>query len=153
MEFKSLKDKVYYWDGAWLDIYVLNATREDWKKWIEFVNEKFQVSFYHGENQTEEARMIFQKIVDFWDGKTEHSNYAIIKVGKINVKCHFFNDDQIENDFDPGEVESVEDHDNLIKYMDALSELLIKPIILCPENRPNDVYISVEKGDLKINLN
>lgn len=32
MNWTDLKNKIYYWDGSWRDIYVLQTNRDDWKK-------------------------------------------------------------------------------------------------------------------------
>ena len=152
MKWETLKEKIYYWDGAWLDIYVLNASREDWKKWIEYVNNKFELSFYHGENRSEEKQISFEAVSDLWDGKTEFTNDATIKLDKMSIKCNFFDDAEIENFFDPGEVESIEDHNKLINYMIEMSRIIGKTVIMTPENRPELVYISANNGETKINL-
>ena len=152
MKWETLKEKIYYWDGAWLDIYVLNASREDWKKWTEYVNDKFQLSFYHGENRSEEGKISFQAISDLWEGKTEFTNDATIKLDTMSIKCNFFDDTEIENFFDPGDLESIEDHNTLMTYMTDISKLIGKPVIMTPENRRETIFVSVDNSEVKINL-
>jgi hypothetical protein len=43
MEWVDLKKKIYYWDGSWRDIYILETTLEDNKKWADYVNDKYLV--------------------------------------------------------------------------------------------------------------
>lgn len=31
----ELKDKIYYWDGSWHDIYIVQSSRADWKRWVD----------------------------------------------------------------------------------------------------------------------
>ncbi|SDL01483.1 hypothetical protein SAMN05421823_104149 [Catalinimonas alkaloidigena] len=57
------------------------------------------------------------------------------------IKCHFFTDDEIENDVDPREVRSLEDHQRLLDYMIRLSTLLDQPVILTPENTPDLIHM------------
>jgi hypothetical protein len=153
MEWETLKEKIYYWDGSWLDIYVQNANQDDWKKWLDFVNDKYQVSFYNGKTGRKENKISFTTVKDHWDGNSELMNDAIIKLGAINVKCHFFVCTEIEMDFDPGEVKGIEEHNALLEYMIEVSKLLGKKIILTPENSPDLVHISVEKGEVRIKVN
>jgi len=43
MNWQTIKDKIYYGDGTLRDIYVLNISKEDWAKWIQFVNQNCRV--------------------------------------------------------------------------------------------------------------
>jgi hypothetical protein len=150
MEWEKLKDKIYYWDGAWLDVYVKDTTREDWKIWIDYVNSTYEVSFYNGKADRKEDKISFDGICDYWDGTSDLMSDAVIKVGAINIKCHFFEDTEIENDFDPGEVDSIEEHNNLVRYITNISSLLKKPVFITPENIHDTIHISVDKAEVKI---
>jgi hypothetical protein len=59
---------------------------------------------------------------------------------------------EIENDIDPKEIETVEDHYNLVSYLTNISKLLNKSVILTAENQRDLVYISVDKDNVKINV-
>ena len=155
MEWEILKKKIYYFDGAWLDIYVLNASQEDWEKWAEYVNDKYEISFYNYQTDSYESKIAIPVITDYWNFRNDSSDMAadaIIKLGTIDIKCHFFDDTQIENDFDPGDVQCIADHEKLIDYMLNISKLLGKTVIMAPENTPSYTHISVEKGEVKMNL-
>ena len=54
----------------------------------------------------------------------------------------------MENDIDPREFNSIEDHDKLIKYMIDISILLDKIVILTPENERETVLLKVNKNDV-----
>ena len=45
----ELQQHVYLIDGSWRDVYVLNASRADWKIWAEFVNANYPVEFFDGD--------------------------------------------------------------------------------------------------------
>jgi len=34
MAWENIKQNIYYSDGSLRDIYILNSTRADWKKWV-----------------------------------------------------------------------------------------------------------------------
>jgi len=145
-DWNEIKDEVYYWDGSWRDIYVLGTTQDDWNKWIELVNQNYQVEFYNGQTQQKEDRINRQVVFDYWTGKTDLLNDATIKLGSIIIKCHFFTDQEIENDIDPREIDTIEDHQRLMSYLIDISKALNKMVILTAENEQETVYISVD-GD------
>jgi hypothetical protein len=150
MEWEKLKDKVYYWDGAWLDIYVKNTSPEDWKIWIDYVNSTYDISFNNGKADKKEDKISFDAVNAYWAGTTDLMSDAVIKVGAVNIKCHFFEDTEIENDLDPGEVVSMEEHNQLVKYIADISNLLQKPVFITPENIHDIIHISADKGEVKL---
>src|SRR6188768_547113 len=115
MDWDILKEEIYYSDGSCRDIYVNDTTPDDWKKWTRFVNENYKVEFYNGQTQQTENKIDFNLILDFWEHKTEFVNCSTINLENIKVNCHFFNTHEIENDIDPGMVETINDHDKIIK--------------------------------------
>ena len=46
----------------------------------------------------------------------------------------FFSIDEIENDFFPEEVKTIEQHNLIIEYLKSISKILNKEVILTPEN-------------------
>lgn len=54
MNWKDLKDKIYYWDGSWRDIYVQESTRDDWENWINLVNANYKIDWYNGKTERDE---------------------------------------------------------------------------------------------------
>jgi hypothetical protein len=91
-------------------------------------------------------------VIEYWERKTDFPNGTTIKLGSILVKCHFFVIQEIENDIDPKEIETIEDHYNLVSYLINISKLLNKSVILTAENQRDLVYISVDKDSVKINV-
>ena len=134
VSWEELKQYVYEADGSWRDIYVLDATREDWKKCVDFVNANYRVAFNH---QIEEHRdqIDFATVLEFWDSCEEAlMPFSAVFVGEMIIKCHFFVDDEIENDVDPSEVDSCAAHLQLMAYMTGFSQALGKEVVLTGEN-------------------
>ena len=146
MDWTVLKDKIYYWDGSWRDIYVLNTTRHDWKKWIDYVNLNYSIDCFNGKTNADEKKVDFNVIEEFWNGNLDLRSSAKILIDKIQINAHFFSDTEIENDIDPREFTSIEDHDKLIKYMSDISILLNKEVILTPENEHETALFKVDKS-------
>lgn len=152
MDWQILKEKIYYWDGSWRDIYVHNTTKEDWQVWADFVNKNYKTSFhiYDPEVRTNNVDLI--KIFDYWHGIQENCSTATVYIDNIQINAHFFTDQEIENDITPEEINSIDDHNKLVNYMVGLSTALNKIVTLTPENAPDIVLISVDKQKIKINL-
>jgi len=150
MDWQELKDKVYYWDGSWRDIYIHNTTKEDWQLWADFVNTNFKTSFHIYETEVKENKVDLTKICEYWNGVHECCSTATVYVDNIKVNAHFFIKEEIENDITPNEINSIDDHNKLVDYMKSLSKILNKPVFLTPENQADFVLISVDKDEVTI---
>jgi len=151
MDIVYLQKEIYLEDaGTHRDIYVLNTTKDDWKKWVDIVNERYGVEFFNGQTQTTENKINFQAILDFWMGKTDLINGAKIKLNGIDIHCHFFSDQEIENDVDPSQIKTIDDHNELMDYLRTVSTGLDKRVILTPENSQEIVLIECEKGQIAV---
>lgn len=137
MDWKYLKDNIYFSDGSLRDIYVLNSSRADWEKWMDFVNENYKVDFKYFDDKDElicSNKIISEHIFNLWDGVSDSIVDATIYLKEILVKCYFFTDEEIENDITPNEVENLEDHNQILDYLKSVSKILNKEIILTNEN-------------------
>ena len=136
MIWEKIKTDIYYSDGSLRDIYVLDSTIEDWKKWIDFINENYQVKFEYFDNQGNkkiESKINFDEVSKYWNNY-ENPISAEFLVGEVLLKCYFFSIDEIENDFFPEEVKTIEQHNLIIEYLKSISKILNKEVILTPEN-------------------
>ena len=124
MIWEKIKTDIYYSDGSLRDIYVLDSTIEDWKKWIDFINENYQVKFEYFDNQGNkkiESKINFYEVSKYWNNY-ENSISAEFLVGEVLLKCYFFSIDEIENDFFPEEVKTIEQHNLIIEYLKSISK-------------------------------
>ncbi|WP_183558824.1 hypothetical protein [Mucilaginibacter sp. SP1R1] len=148
MNWDNIKEQIYFEDGSLRDIYVLNTTRDDWYRWIEYVNSNYPVNFYnHGLDEDIQFRQIDpQAVTDRWDGKSDYNCIVIVRIKDAYLKAHFFAEDEIENDISPKEFNSEEQHLALLKYLQEVSQLLNKKVILTDESRPERVLLLVKRG-------
>ncbi len=154
MDWKLLQNIYYEDNGTWRDIYIHNTTKLDWKKWINLVNENYRLEFYNGLTGRTEYKIKFKIIHDYWDGKHNTGSSTKIEIGSIDINCHFFTEEEIENDIDPKQVKNIEDHNLLISYLLLIESTLNKKVILTPENAPDFKLIECENGKIKFsNLN
>jgi hypothetical protein len=153
MNWTELKEKIYYWDGSWRDIYVLQTSLDYNKKWTDYVNENYRIEWFNGLTQSDEKKVDFEVIKEYWNGNQDLCSTAKIFIDKIQINNHFFVDNEIENDIDPREINSIEDHERVIKYMTDLSNLLGKPVILTPENDQEIILMKVSENKIKFSNN
>jgi hypothetical protein len=76
---------------------------------------------------------------------------ATIRLDSIHINCYFFHDSEIENDIDPSEIKSQEDHDKLIDYLNYISASLGKEVLVTGENTKNSVLIRVKRDEFILN--
>lgn len=153
MNWIELKNKVYNWDGSWRDIYILQINHSDWKKWVNYVNENYRIDWFNGKVDKVENQIDFGVIEEFWSGNHDLCSTAKVFIGSIQINAHFFNDTEIENDIDPREFNSIDDHNKLVKYMTDLSILLEKEIILTPENDSETILFKVSYDKIEFSKN
>ena len=134
VSWEELQQYVYYGDGSWRDIYVLDASREDWKLWADFVNANYQVEFFDGDDSGQ-SQIDFVKAEAYWDSHGQaNTPTAYFFVGELVINCHFFRDDEVENDLDPSKITSYAVHQQLMNYLTRLSQALGKEVVLTPDN-------------------
>lgn len=151
MNWAELKDKVYYTDGSWRDIYVLQTTCADWKIWVDYVNKNYRIDWFNGKAAKEENQIDFKVIEEYWRGDHDLCSTAKVFIDKIQINAYFFDDTELENDINPSEFNSIHDHNKLIKYMSDLSIILDKEVTLTPENEHNTILFKVNKGTILFN--
>lgn len=152
MEWQQLKRKIYHEDGSLRDLYVLHTSEEDWQKWVTLVNTAYRVEFFNGAANAVEKQIDFQLIAACWSDTWSNfdASSATIRIRDIRINCHFFGSDDIENDIQPKEIRSVDDHHAVLAYMQAVSVALGKPIRLTEENSRNAVLIEVSGSVVRI---
>lgn len=150
MNWIDLKNIIYYEDGSWRDIYVVETNRLDWKKWSDYINKNHIVNWFNAKRQRNEKEIDFKVIEEFWNGNKYISSTAQIFIGKIQINAHFFDETEIENDINPKEFNSLDEHNNLVKYMSKISTLLDKEVILTRENEDQEVLMKVNRGRIEI---
>lgn len=154
MNWNQLKDKIYVWDGGWLDIYVHSASTNDWKVWTDYVNRNFKIDWYNGKTKRDESKIDFSVIQEYWEGNGDLCSTAKVFINdNIQINAHFFDNSEIENDIDPREFNSINDHNNLIKFLKNLSNKLKKEVTVTPENCPEIVLIKIKDESVEININ
>lgn len=131
----------------------MQTTRANWKIWVGYVNKNYRIDWFNGKSEKDENQIDFAVIEEFWSGNHDLCSTAKVFIDKIQINAHFFDDTEMENDIDPREFNSIDDHDKLIKYMSDLSTLLGKEVILTAENEHETILFKVNKGIVEFSEN
>lgn len=152
LTWEELRTGVYYTDGSWRDIYVLDTTREDWHQWMTCVNRNYPVRWGavgYQDDQTMDAVDV-PHIERLWDaGEVTLMTWCTVFLEQIEVKCHFFTPLEIEQDVDPSYIRSMADHERLMAYLVTISSALHKEVIVTAENEKSAVYIRVNGANIE----
>ena len=123
-------------DGSLIDIYVQNVKIEDWIILINYLNANHIVKYGPlGENK-ETNKIDLDYLIHLLNDKTGELELKIVSIiiDDIIINLHFFPIDEIEFDIDPKEIYSFDNYNKILDFMNKVSELLNKPLILSGEN-------------------
>jgi hypothetical protein len=152
MTWQELRQGVYEVDGSWRDLCVLHASREDWTKWIAYVNQHYPVQWEAEDYQDGEtlAAIKASYIDQRWDkGAEALTTWGSVFLEQVQLNCHFFQESEIENDIDPSQVKSLEDHDRIMNYAVGVSTILGKEVVLTTESFHEGVYIRINGASIQ----
>jgi hypothetical protein len=145
MEWNSIKEKIYKYNGLWKNIVVFDTGEDDWKVWFDFINENYKILPYGSK------KIDFERIKYIWKN-SERNSFPLFQVNADNILFYIKTEkpDIMENQFDSRVIESGEEHKIIIKFMKGLSKALGKETVLL-EERFEDIneiknYIKV-KGE------
>ena len=140
-------------DGSLRDIYVKNVTIEDWKILIDYLNASYIIKYGSANdnkiaNKADKDYLI--KLLTDGAGEMELKTVSII-IENIIINTHFFTIDVIEFDIEPREINSETNYVKLIGFMNEISRILTKPLILTGENQIDFPLIETDfsKGLIK----
>lgn len=142
-----MKEKIYFQDGSLRDIFVLNVTKKDWDTWAKFVNKNYKVEFINYSTHVAETQINLKTISGYLNNVYCPEYFAKIFVGNILVQVYFFYSEEFENDINPTEIKSLEDHNNLMIYLKSVSKVLNKELILTTEEIQNRKALIRINGD------
>jgi hypothetical protein len=133
LSWEDVKKYIYTPDGSLPDIWVLDTTREDWHKWVDFVNANYKVIFRDAYEQ-EHDKIDLAAVLQCWDdNQIDGWPFASIHVGETQVNCFFRIEDEIDGDIDPKQFNQPDDHLQLIQYLISISNLLRKQVVMVCE--------------------
>lgn len=130
----------FEWDRLWRDIYVVDATVEDWQRILDALRTLSPApSFYIEGNPTP----IPARVEDIFEQRQASSTLLTLNVGNVGLNCHFFDDEEIEFDLDPREVKGPTELKALSDFMTLLANRTGKTAILTHENVKSAVILAI----------
>ncbi|WP_428031205.1 hypothetical protein [Ancylobacter sp.] len=137
-------------DGSLRDLYVLEAGPAGWQAALDGLRalEPPPVFEIDGEPAPLPARI--EDVFAIWESASPCLRW---NAGNVLVNLHFFRSDDIEFDIDPADVCEPEDWQALARFMLWLAEKAERPVVLTPENTPDDILLFCRTAQDGIELN
>ncbi|GAA0338166.1 hypothetical protein GCM10008967_30560 [Bacillus carboniphilus] len=135
-------ENVFFIDGSLRDIYVLDADKDDWQKFYDWVlANPWEILFYKDGQIAEYKEKVVTNI--FKDKENGTIHLMSIKLNSVLINCHFFSEEELELDIDPKDVKDIRAASTVFDFMRELSINLDKESILTGENCPENPLVSV----------
>lgn len=135
-------------DGSLLDAYVFDVSMADWQHVIDVVRaQRWRLDYTVGGS----SQPLPQQSSDIFAARGDASTTLTIwPTPDIAVNTHFFSDDEIEFDFEPGELQGQDPLDVLCAFLRTIGGTLNKPIVLTPENNPDWPLLTYTPDDDRV---
>lgn len=141
MRYSDLADE-FEVDGSLRDIYVLNTSVLDWSLLLSLTPGLGEFAYFRDGEEASlptDASLIFEDV--------DHSHLLRFNLGGPTINTHFFVEDEIEFDLDPGGVTSQPDLDLVLNFCASIGRKIQRDIRITPENASDVIYLlySVEQ--------
>lgn len=123
-------------DGALRDIYVLGTSVQDWAKVWDFLRATPEWLTFEVGGQAAHPPA---DIAEIFQLSITQGALASVRLGKQRLNCHFFQDDEVEFDLDPRDVDGPAEVARLAGFLKALGRTTLKEVLLTVENAPDEV--------------
>ena len=135
-------------DGALLDAYVFNVGMADWQHVVDAVRaQPWQLDYTVGGS----SHPLPPQVSDIFAVPGDAATTLTIRpMPDIAVNTHFFSDDEIDFDVDPGELQGQDRLDVLCSFLRTVGRTLGKPVVLTPENNPAWPLITYTPDDDRV---
>jgi len=133
--------KVFQEDGSYRDLYITDVELKDWDGFLSLVRSSaLQARLL---KDGEEINIEDYRACNIFAEKNDHIFLLTIDFKGAIINCHFFNDNEIEFDVNPKELNSSAKRSAVIEFMQFMSNLNNKNVTLTPENLPGNPYLIV----------
>ena len=139
VNYNDLKEKVFYWDGSWRYIYVLNTNIQDWENLYSHFVKNYSIKFTVDGEPVALLPKTAKKIFNLKENQTP---CLCVQVGYIDVCIHFFVEDDFEADIDPRQIKNQEDVIKVLDFIRNIGALLNKSVIMTCENAQSEVLLT-----------
>lgn len=137
-------------DGRLRDLYVLDAGPEGWQAVIDGLRTLDPPAIFETDGEPALMPARIEDVFAVWKRASPSLRW---NAGNVVVNLHFFRSDDIEFDIDPADVCEPEDWQALGGFMLWLAERAQRPVILTPENKPDDILLFCRGAGAAIEVN
>jgi len=110
MYWAELKNKIYYCDGTLRNLYIFDTNIDDLKKWTVFVNKHYKIKWFNQQTQKNENQINFEVLQECLNDTHNLCSHVNLYLDNIQINNYLFLVDKIENDINPEEINSLQDH-------------------------------------------
>ncbi|WP_371347574.1 hypothetical protein [Ancylobacter sp. IITR112] len=137
-------------DGALRDIYVLDAGPDGWQAVLDSLRSLDPPPLFDIDGEPAVMPKRIEDVFAIWKRASPSLRW---NAGEVAIHLHFFRSDDIEFDLDPADVCEPEDWQALARFMRGLAETAERPVILTPENKPDDILLFCRGAGAAIEVN
>jgi hypothetical protein len=132
-----LSDVREYWEsneGAFLDIYVVSTTVDEWQNLIETLRGPAWPSSYYLDNEPAPMPSDVREI--FAHREVAHCLWQIRPSNDHSINCNFFDEKEIEFSVDPRDIDTQRHLHTMCDFISTIGRTLGKPVLVCIESEP-----------------
>lgn len=146
MNWEEKRSNLYYLDGSYRDIVVLDTTAKDWEEVINFLEQSESYKVIFDSTGSEDEKIDFNLVKSRWDscysnGKDNRLGISVY-ADAIRLNAHFFSDKEIEFDLDPREIKTPSDDARIMDFIESVARILRKEVLITPENDHSTTLLS-----------
>lgn len=142
--------RIFEPDGALRDLYVLDAGPEGWQAVLDGLRALDPPPVFEIDGEPAALPAHIEDVFAIWGNASPSLRW---NAGEVQVNLHFFRSDDIEFDIDPADVCEPEDWQALARFMLWLAEAAERPVVLTPENTPDDIMLFCRNAQDGIEVN
>lgn len=132
---KAIKEAINKMDNkVFINICAYNLSTIDWRNLIEFFNHTYKINFKEYVSYKTTNFIEYDKLLDFWDNKTDNGYMASFKLNNISINCYFNSMKNLELDIFYNEILKNNNLELILNFISTISTIINKPVYIEEEN-------------------
>ena len=132
---KAIEEAINKMDNkVFINICAYNLSTIEWRSLIEFFNHKYKINFKEYITYKTNNFIEYDKLLDFWNNKTDNGYMAIIKLNNISINCYFNSMKNLELDILYNEILKNNNLELILNFISTISTIINKPVYIEEEN-------------------
>ena len=132
---KAIKEAINKMDNkVFINICAYNLSTIDWRNLIEFFNHTYKINFKEYITYKTTNFIEYDKLLDFWNNKTDNGYMASFKLNNISINCYFNSMKNLELDIFYNEILKNNNLELILNFISTISTIINKPVYIEEEN-------------------